>query len=132
MPKLYPKIYKLCAAVGIDRGTFKNHYEQDQEFRARFDECKEMLIDDIEGVRFREAKKTKGVMDRMATLNAHRKEVYDPDRTLRVEVGMTREDAAKRAANLANVIDTEAVESYHHYRHQKRLDRERAAREQGA
>ncbi len=119
---LFPNYSEVCKIVGIARQTFKNHYSIDKAFRLRVDEIINDHVDQVESVRFRVAKGEKGVLDRMALLNAFRSETYNPAIKVDVSHTMTREESDKRYANLRNVVDAQVVERVKEIkREQKRI-----------
>jgi len=71
----WPNYSLACKTVGIDRKTFQNHYEVDGVFKECVDELMHSAVDSVEAKRFEMAMRSNGTLDRMAVLNAYRKEI---------------------------------------------------------
>lgn len=114
----FPNYSKCAKAVGVSRWTFKNHYQVDKAFKMAVDEIIDSHVDDIETVRFRLAHSVKGPLDRMAILNAYRREIYNPDIKVQVTHEMSQEEAFKRSQRLGNIVDAQIVDKV---KEQKRI-----------
>ena len=107
---LFPNYSECSKSVGISRWTFKNHYQVDEKFKACVDEISQIWVDQIEKKRFELAIQDKGALDRMAVLNAYRREIYNPAIQVEVNHSPSVEEGRNRAAKFDNVIDATIVE----------------------
>ena len=111
---LFPDISECAKLVGITRQTYRNHYNVDKKFREYVDEIAEIHVDRVEAERFRMALAGKsGALDRMAVLNAYRRERYNPSIQVEVQHKMTADESLRRSKQLGNVIDAEIVNRVH-------------------
>jgi hypothetical protein len=110
--KLYPNISKICSAVHISTQTYYNHLKSDPEFNKSMVEVDQAITDEIEGVLQKEARKPKKFLDRISYLRAHRPELYDRAKVIKVEgYKMSPEDSKRRGSVLDQVIDGEIVQA---------------------
>lgn len=116
--ELFPNYSECSKRCGITRATFKNHYDIDKKFKACVDEIANAFVDRVEHKRFELAIQDKGALDRMAVLNAYRREIYNPDIKVQVSHEMGADEAARRSQRLGNVVDAQIVEKV---REQKKL-----------
>jgi len=111
--KFYPNITRCCQEIGISWQTFSNHRKQDKIFAAEIAMIEREVTDRIEGVLATEAVNPKSFLDRISYLRAHRPELYNPAKVVKVEgYKMGEDEKRKRLGVLENVIDAEIVKSY--------------------
>jgi hypothetical protein len=111
--KFYPNITKCCQEVGISWHTFNAHRKSDPEFAAQLALVKLEVTDRIEGVLAQEAVNPKSFLDRMAYLRAHRPELYDRAKVVKIEgYKMNDGERSSRLNVVDTVIDAEISKSY--------------------
>lgn len=109
----YPNITKCCEVIGINWRTYYNHVKTDKDFAERLAAIDREVTDRIEGVMAQEAVNPKSFLDRMAYLRAHRPELYDRAKVLKVEGVKAGYSEAQARARLAEVaVDAEIVANY--------------------
>jgi hypothetical protein len=90
-------VYKTCIAMGLPRSTVYTHWSQDPDFKAKFDEWQETLLDGIEGRLFQEAlHNEKSFVPAIFMLKAWRPERYGDKLDIhnQTEIGFSFEDRA--------------------------------------
>ena len=111
--EFWPNLSKICAVVGISRQCFYDHMKSDKLFNKALQDVDAMICDEHEEMLRQEGMKPKGFLDRMAYLRAHRPELYDRAKVVRVEgYKMTDGEAQRRLARLDGAIDATIVQSY--------------------
>jgi len=101
---------KAASAVGTTLETIHNHRLSDPMFDNVLIEIHERHVEDIDTVRHSIAKSGRfGALDRMATLNAFRREIYNP--TQQIEITHARpEEVEGRFDKTLQAVDAEIVE----------------------
>lgn len=113
--KHWPNLSAAAYELGVSAACLHQHKAHSPWFQKIVAEADAKGCDALEQVLY-----TRGVSgdeytfnDRIAYLRAHRPELYNPAKVIRVEgVRMERAEAQKRDAVLTNVIDAEIVEGY--------------------
>jgi hypothetical protein len=105
-----PNFSECAKAVGITRWTFKNHYLIDKAFKLAVDEIVDANVDEVEVVRFKVAMTDNGRLDRMAILNAYRRERYNPDIHVEVVHDMPVDEANRRSQRIGQIVDAQIVQ----------------------
>jgi hypothetical protein len=108
---LWPDISHACSLVGISRLTFNNHLAVDKSFAECVEEMQERYIDRIERRRMLMADLPAGALDRMAVLNAYRRERYNPKTEIEVKHTMTSSEALERSRVIEASVDAEVIET---------------------
>lgn len=119
----WPNYSKCASLIGVSRQTVMNHYNIDSIFRAKCDAIRDEVVDRIEAMRMEVALKPGGSFDRMCVLNAHRKSTYDPDKTIKIQHEMSRDESIQRAQRAREVIDVEVVATYDKVKTKQRAQR---------
>lgn len=111
--KFWPDISRCCRTIGISNVTFYTHLKKDEKFFAAVEEIKLAKIDAIEATGMRQAAKPKSFLDRAMMLRAHRPELYDRAKVVRLEGGAVPWQEASQGAKLAEAaVDAEIVGNY--------------------
>ncbi len=107
-----PNISRCAAAVGVTPATVWNHRKSDPLFNKSLHEINEAVCDAMESTMREQGVQPKGFLDRMAYLRAHRPELYDRAKVVRVE-GWKMGDGERRnrLAGLEGAIDGEIVKT---------------------
>ena len=109
----WPHIGKLCEAVGISRWTVIHHRKLDPEFNAALHEIDQSVCDSHELMLRTQGLTKGGFLDRMAYLRAHRPELYNPAKVVKIEgYKMTQSERGERLAGLEGAIDAQIVSAY--------------------
>ncbi len=108
----WPDIAHICEVVGVSRVTFYNHKKSDPQFNKSLHDIDNAICDNLELTLRAMGSQPKGFLDRMAYLRAHRPELYDRAKVVRVE-GWKMGDGEKvnRLAGLEGAIDGEIVKT---------------------
>jgi hypothetical protein len=121
----WPNVTLCCAMAGIHPSSYYLHLKQDPIFYAKVKQIDQGTTDRIEGVMASEAINPKSFLDRMAYLRAHRPELYNPAKVVKIEgYKMTQSERGERLAGLEGAIDAQIVSAY-----QTRKERLQAQRE---
>lgn len=110
----WPNMSRCCREIGIHYQTFLNHRKADVKFYEALQEIKAAKLDAIEAVSEESALDVrKGFLDRAMILRAHRPELYDRAKVVKIEgYKMTDGEKRNRLAGLEGAIDAEIVKSY--------------------
>lgn len=132
----WPNITAICKACGISRDTYYNHRKMDPAFDQALKDIDDMVCDELENVLRTEGAKPKGFLDRMAYLRAHRPELYDKAKVVKIEgYKMSEQERGRRLNVVETVIDAEVSKTYldrrerQEKRAQQRLDQASEQRE---
>lgn len=106
---VWPNLSLACRLSGISRQTLNNHLAIDKNLRDIINEWKDERIDGIESVRMAVAETPAGAFDRMAVLNAYRKEVYNPKTVIQIDQTVTHEVVLRRASSLGRAVEASLV-----------------------
>ena len=119
----WPNISRCCRAVGISNQTYYNHLKADVNFCKAIAKIKAEKLDSIEAVAVESAQdQKKGFLDRAMILRAHRPELYDRAKVVKIEgYKMAGEEKAKRLGAVDQAIDAEVVNSYTTRKERRRL-----------
>lgn len=74
--KCFGNVSEVCQKIGVTRPTVLYHMKNDENFKIAVQEAREAMIDDIEKVRFKVAKRDRGTFDRDRVLERLRPEVW--------------------------------------------------------
>ena len=111
--RFWPNVTLCCAACGISDSTFYTHRKIDPIFAHKVAEIDRGTTDNIEGVLAEQATKPESFLDRMAYLRAHRPELYNPAKVVKIEgYKMTQSERGERLAGLEGAIDAQIVSAY--------------------
>lgn len=111
--KLWPNVTKICEVVNISCPTYYAHLKSDPDFAQAMRDVDQAVTDEIEGVLRKEASKPKRFLDRISYLRAHRPELYDRAKVIKVEgYRVTDAEAGKMRNELAGAVDAEIVQSF--------------------
>ena len=111
--RLWPNLTKLCASVGITPSSYYKHLKLHPDFAALMKMIDESVTDDIEQVLRHEASNPKSFLDRMAYLRAHRPELYDRAKVVKIEgYKMGDRERVNRLGAVDTVIDGEITKTY--------------------
>ena len=111
--RFWPNVTICCAAVGISDSTFYTHRNQDKIFAQKIAEIDRGVTDRIEGVLADQAVDPKSFLDRIAYLRAHRPELYNPAKVVKIEgYKMGPAEAKQRMTVIDTVVDAEIAQSY--------------------
>jgi len=121
--KWWPNISQTCREIGIHPGTYYNHLIKDKSFAQAVAEIKQARIDRIEAVAVESAENpTKGFLDRAMILRAHRPELYDRAKVVKIEgYKMDGAEKARRLGAVDAAIDAEIVKTYTTRQERRRL-----------
>lgn len=110
----WPDISRCAKAVGICRETIYNHLKSDVKFCKEIQEIKAAKLDELESVAAESGKDPRrGFLDRAMILRAHRPELYNPAKVVRVEgYKMGSIERSQRLGVLGEVVDAEIVRAY--------------------
>ena len=109
--KLWPNVSEICRQIGISTSTYYLHVQKDLAFNRAVKDLDQEVTDRIEGVLATMAVQPRSFLDRISYLRAHRPELYNPAKVVRVEgVRLTDQDAHTRLAMATGAIDAELVE----------------------
>lgn len=114
LSEFWPDVSKCCAAVGIHRTTFDNHLKWDVKFCKAVEAIKAAKLDELERVAIESGRdQRKGFLDRAMILRAHRPELYDRAKVVKIEgYKMAAGEREQRAAALDQAIDVEVSKVY--------------------
>jgi hypothetical protein len=111
--KLWPNISEMCRTVGIHPGTYYNHLKSDKNFAAEMRLIDLEVTDRIEGVLASQAVQPKSFLDRISYLRAHRPELYDRAKVVKIEgYKMDSTEKAQRMKTIDTAVDAEIVKTY--------------------
>ena len=111
--KFWPNISEICKIIGIHPGTYYNHLKSDKSFAAEIRLIDQEVTDRIEGVLATQATQPKSFLDRISYLRAHRPELYDRAKVVKIEgYKMSSDEKAKRMKVVDTAVDAEIVKSY--------------------
>lgn len=109
-PKYWPNVSAIAEAVGISRWTVVNHRKTDKAFDQALTELNNRLCDELEQTLIQQGLQPKGFLDRISYLRAHRPELYDRAKTIKIETKqMTGDERSSRLRVVESVIDAEVV-----------------------
>lgn len=109
-PQFWPEIGRLAEAVGIDRTTVWLHRKSDKAFDAALTEINQQVCDRMEQTLIEQGLQPKGFLDRISYLRAHRPELYDRAKTIKIETrSMDTTERQARLAVMQSVVDAEVV-----------------------
>lgn len=112
----YPKnVAHICRTMGIHRNTWEYHIRTDPDFAAAVQEIEEAHCDDLEATMLElgKQKSSFNFNDRIAYLRAHRPNLYNPAKVVKVEgYKLGDGEKAKRLGVVETVIDAEIVKTY--------------------
>lgn len=109
----WPNMGEICRAVGVSRWTVANHRKSDPIFNNALHEIDQQVCDDHEMVMRANGMTPKGFLDRMAYLRAHRPELYDRAKVVKIEgYKMENGERQRRLGAVETVIDAEVVKTY--------------------
>src|SRR6266478_1981963 len=110
----WPNVSAACKAIGISHQTFDTHLKRDVKFCKAVEEIKRAKLDAIEGVSETSAMDVRrGFLDRAMILRAHRPELYDRAKVVKIEgYKMGAAEARQRLAGLEGEDDAEIVKAY--------------------
>jgi hypothetical protein len=103
-----------CEKIGINRQTFYNTVERDEEFHRAYQNAIDALCDNLEQVMLESAQALgkQGFMDRIAYLRAHRPDKFsDKVRVEHTSSADRVKDIISKVGIYKNVIEGELVES---------------------
>jgi hypothetical protein len=99
--------------AGIHPSSYYAHLKADKIFYQKVQQIDQGTTDRIEGVMASEAINPKSFLDRMAYLRAHRPELYNPAKVVKIEgYKMTQSERGERLAGLEGAIDAQIVSAY--------------------
>lgn len=112
--KLWPNIYRICELVGVSPPTYYNHKAKDPEFAANMEAVRQARLDRIEAVGAEMAENpTKGFLDRAMILRAHRPELYDRAKVVKIEgYKMGDGERQNRIQAVEIAVDAEISKTY--------------------
>ena len=111
--RFWPNVTRCCALAGISDSTFYSHFNQDKVFAHKIKEIDRGTTDEIEGVLASEARNPKSFLHTISYLRAHRPELYDRAKTIKIEgYKMSDKDRTQRTQMLENAIDAQVVQTY--------------------
>jgi hypothetical protein len=125
--RYWPNVTRLCASVGITPSGYYQHTKLHPDFARLMKDIDVCVTDDVELVLRYEASNPnpKSFLDRMAYLRAHRPELYDRAKVVRVEgYKLGDGEARRRSEALAGAVEAQIVNAY-----TERKERQRAKRE---
>src|SRR5579863_5168181 len=86
LERVWPDISQCCKAIGIHYTTFYNHVKRDEKFREAVNAIKTSKLDELERVSIESGRDMrKGFLDRAMILRAHRPELYDRAKVVKIE-----------------------------------------------
>lgn len=123
----WPDMSRCCREIGIHYQTYLNHIKSDVKFCEAIRSIKTSKLDEIEAVSAESARdQRRGFLDRAMILRAHRPELYDRAKVVKIEgYKMGQGEARQRLAGLEGAIDAEIVKTYSD-RKQRREARQQA------
>jgi L-rhamnose mutarotase len=128
--EFWPNMSAICKAVGVARSTVYLHRKSDPAFNKALQEIDAMVCDEMEQTLRTEGMKPKGFLDRMAYLRAHRPELYDRAKVVKIEgYKMGDGERRQRLAGLEGAIDAEVVKTYQDRKQRQETKRIRADEE---
>ena len=111
--KWFPDLSRICEAVGISRQSYYNHIHKDAEFARAVEAVRLARIDRIEGKVFEAAEDNKNFLHQAMVLRAHRPELYDRAKVVKIEgLQMNPQQAQERLGAVSNAVDAEIVKTY--------------------
>lgn len=109
----WPNVTLCCAMSGIHPSSYYLHLKTDKIFYLKVQQIDQGTTDRIEGVMAKAAVDPKSFLDRMAYLRAHRPELYNPAKVVKIEgYKMTQSERGERLAGLEGAIDAQIVSAY--------------------
>lgn len=124
----WPNVTLCCAMAGIHPSSYYLHLKQDPIFYAKVKQIDQGTTDRIEGVMASEAINPKSFLDRMAYLRAHRPELYNPAKIVKIEgYKMSQSERGERLAGLEGAIDAQIVSAYQTRKERLQSQREKRA-----
>lgn len=106
---------KICQALGVNRATWHWNIKTDLEFATRVEEVRQSCADDLEETLYEMGKQKSSFTfsDRIAYLRAHRPELYDRAKVVKIEgYKMSENDRSRRINVVDTVIEAEVAKSY--------------------
>ena len=111
---------KVCQVIGINHQTYYNHLKSDPWFAHEMEEIRQRKVDAIEGKVFEAAEDSKNFLHQAMVLRAHRPELYDRAKVVRVEgYKMTPSEQKGRLDVVDTVIDSQIAQTYLSRREQR-------------
>lgn len=132
--EFWPDLSRCAVAVGITIQTVYNHVKSDVKFCEEIKAIKAAKLDELERVALESGRDPrKGFLDRAMILRAHRPELYDRAKVVKIEgYKMTVGERANRLAGLEGAIDAEIVKSYSDRKQRQEAKRLKAAEKREA
>lgn len=100
-------VYQAAQKVGVERGQVYNAWMQDLDFKAKFQQTKDLHLDAMEEMTFSEGTHNKNAyVQRFFLLKAHRPEIYGD----RAELGVTvthRLDMGELASRTLQAVEAQ-------------------------
>lgn len=111
--EFWPNLSHICAAVGVARSTVYLHRKSDPAFNQALKDIDDMVCDEMEATMRNQGIKPQGFLDRMAYLRAHRPELYDRAKVVKIEgYKMGDGEKEKRMIAIDGAVDAEIVKTY--------------------
>src|SRR6202158_1863173 len=112
--EFWPDMSRCAAAVGIHITTFYNHMKSDVKFCNEIKAIKAAKLDELERVAIESGRdQRKGFLDRAMILRAHRPELYDRAKVVKLEgCKMQAGERGQRMGAVDVAVDAEIVKTY--------------------
>jgi hypothetical protein len=106
----WPKLSQIAAAVGVHPSTVWLHRKSDKAFDRALNEINQSICDNMEAKLVEQGLQPKGFLDRISYLRAHRPELYDRAKTIKIETkSMDNDQRSARLRVVSDVVDAEVV-----------------------
>lgn len=110
----WPNLSAICKAVGVSRWTVGNHRKSDPDFNNSLHEIDQRICDEHERVLVERGMDHKGgFLDRISYLRAHRPELYDRAKVVKIEgYKMAGPERTQRLGAVEAAVDATIVQAY--------------------
>lgn len=129
--QFWPNLSKCADAVGVTVQTVYNHIKRDVKFCEEIKRIKTAKLDELEQVAIDSGRDVKkGFLDRAMILRAHRPELYDRAKVVKIEgYKMTTAEAQQRSGAVEAAVDATIVAAYTTRKERQEQKRLKAAEE---
>jgi hypothetical protein len=127
--QFWPNLSKCAEGVGISVQTVYNHLKRDVKFCEEIKAIKTAKLDELEQVAMDSGKDAKkGFLDRAMILRAHRPELYDRAKVVKIEgYKMNSGERAQRLGAVEAAVDATIVQAYSTRKERQQAKRLKAA-----
>jgi hypothetical protein len=126
--RYWPNVSRICASVCISTAVYYLHLKTHPDFAEFMKAVDVSVTDDVEMVMRYEATNPKSFLDRMAYLRAHRPELYDRAKVVKIEgYKMNAQERSSRLGAVEAAVDATIVQAYSTRKERQQAKRLKAA-----